>query len=111
MSTALAVTTQEPDPQLPLLSDAIVVDPKAEAQREVQANLQNSIDLTLAAITNLELREISQTILANSSASSIGSTASRTIFTNSTRSSRVFRSSKSSSSRPARWSITSMPKH
>jgi hypothetical protein len=64
MSTALAVTTQEPDPQLPLLSDAVVVDPKAEAQREVQANLQNSIDLTLATITNPELREISQTILS-----------------------------------------------
>ena len=64
MSTALAVTTQEPDPQLPLLSDALVVDPKAEAQREVQANLQTSIDLTLATITNPELREISQTILS-----------------------------------------------
>ena len=29
MSTVLAVTTQEPDPQLPLLSNAVVVDPKA----------------------------------------------------------------------------------
>ena len=63
MSTVLAVTTQEPDPQVPLLSDAVVVDPKAEAQREVHVNLQHEIDLVLDNIADLELREASQTIL------------------------------------------------
>jgi hypothetical protein len=63
MSTVLAVTTQEPDPQVPLLSEAVVVDPKAEAQREVHVNLQHEIDLVLASIADKELREVSQTIL------------------------------------------------
>lgn len=63
MSTVLAVTTQEPDPQVPLLSDAVVVDPKAEAQREVHANLQNEIYVVLTNIADPELREASRTIL------------------------------------------------
>jgi hypothetical protein len=64
MSTALAVTTTEPDPQLPLLRDAVELDPKAEAQREVHANLQHQIDLALNSITDRELRNVSQTILS-----------------------------------------------
>ena len=44
MSTSLAYITQEPDPQVPLLSDAVHVDPQTQVQREVQANLQNEIE-------------------------------------------------------------------
>ena len=64
MSTVLAVTTLEADPQLPLLSDVVDIDPQAEAQREVQANLQNEIDLTLKTIADPGLREVSRTILS-----------------------------------------------
>jgi len=64
MSTVLAVTTQEPEPQVPLLCDAVVVDPKAEAQREVQANLQHEIDSVINDITDRELRDVTQTILS-----------------------------------------------
>ena len=64
MSTALAVTTPEPDPHVPLLSEAIAVDPQAEAQREVQLNLQHEIDLVINSITNRELREVSKNILS-----------------------------------------------
>ena len=64
MSTVLAVTTPEPDPQVPLLCDAAAVDPKTEAQREVQANLQHEIDLVIQGITDRELREVTQTILS-----------------------------------------------
>ena len=64
MSTALAVTTQELEPQLPLLSEAVEIDPQAEAQREVQANLHHEIDLVLRSIGDPELREISETILS-----------------------------------------------
>ena len=63
MSTSLAYVTYDPDPQLPLLIDKIPADPQTQVQREVQANLQNEIDLVVPQITNPELREISHTIL------------------------------------------------
>ena len=63
MSTVLAVTTPEPDPHVPLLSEVVVVDPVAEAQRKVQLNLQHEIDLVTSTIANRELRQVSQTIL------------------------------------------------
>src|ERR1043165_4838778 len=63
MSTILAVTTPEPDPHVPLLSEVVVVDPVAEAQRKVQLNLQHEIDLVTSSIANRELRQVSQTIL------------------------------------------------
>ena len=64
MSTALAVTIPEIEPHVPLLCDAATVDPKAEAQRKVQVNLQHEIDLVINCITDRELREVSQTILS-----------------------------------------------
>ena len=64
MSTSLAYITHEPDPQVPLLCDVVHVDPQSQLQREVQANLQNEIDSVTTQITHPELREISQTILA-----------------------------------------------
>ncbi|HEY2964120.1 MAG TPA: hypothetical protein VGJ37_16990 [Pyrinomonadaceae bacterium] len=64
MSTVLAAATYEPEPQLPLLCDAVETDPQVEAQRGVQANLQNEIDRTISNIQDPELREVSQTILA-----------------------------------------------
>ena len=64
MSTALAFTTPEPEPHVPLLSEVIQVDPKAEAQREVQINLQHEIDLVTDSIADRELREISKNILS-----------------------------------------------
>lgn len=63
MSTVFAPIIQEPDPQLPLLCNEIQADQLSEAQRDVQANLQNEIDLAVKQIEDLELREISQTIL------------------------------------------------
>jgi len=63
MATSLAYITYDPDPQLPLLTDAIPADPQTRLQREVQENLQNEIDSVIPYITNQELREISQTIL------------------------------------------------
>src|SRR5689334_9205502 len=63
MSTVLAVTTPEIEPQVPLLSDAATVDPKAEAQRELQVTLQHEIDLVTNLIADRELRDVSQTIL------------------------------------------------
>ena len=64
MSTSLAYITQEPDPQVPLLIDAVHVDSQTQVQREVQANLQNEIDSVTGQIADRELREISQTILS-----------------------------------------------
>jgi hypothetical protein len=64
MSTVLAATTPELDPHVPLLCDGVVVDPKAEAQREVHANLQHEIDLVLRSIADPELRQVSQIILS-----------------------------------------------
>jgi len=63
MATSLAYVTYDPDPQLPLLTDAIPADPQTRLQREVQENLQNEIDSVIPYITNQELRDISQTIL------------------------------------------------
>ena len=64
MSTSLAYAIHEPDPQLPLLADTLPADHLTEIQREVQANLQYEIDSVLRQITDPQLREISQTILA-----------------------------------------------
>ena len=64
MATSLAYITYDPDPQLPLLIDQLPADPQTRLQREVQVNLQNEIDTVVPEITNPELREISQTILA-----------------------------------------------
>ena len=64
MSTALAFTTPEPEPHVPLLSEAVQIDPKAEAQREVQVNLQHEIDLVTDSIADRELREVSKNILS-----------------------------------------------
>lgn len=63
MSTSLAYVIQEPEPQLPLLSDEIQIDPQTQVQREVQANLQHEVNLVVTKIADPELREISQTIL------------------------------------------------
>jgi hypothetical protein len=63
MATSLAYLTQETEPQLPLLSDTLPIDPQTQGQREVQANLNYEIDSVINSITHPELREISQTIL------------------------------------------------
>jgi len=63
MSTPLAYITQEPEPQLPLLSDEVHLDPQSQVQREVQANLQHEIDSITTLIADPDQREISQTIL------------------------------------------------
>ena len=63
-STVLAVATQEPEPQLPLLRKEVVADTHTETQREVQANLQNQINAVIQRIGDPELRSISDTILA-----------------------------------------------
>jgi hypothetical protein len=63
MATSLAYLTQEPDPQLPLLSDTVPSDPQTEVQKEVQANLHNEIDSVLRSISNPDLYELSATIL------------------------------------------------
>jgi hypothetical protein len=49
---------------VPLLSDVVTVDPQTKLQREVQANLHNSIKATIQGITSPAQREISQTILS-----------------------------------------------
>jgi hypothetical protein len=63
MAASLAYVIQEPEPQLPLLSDEVQVDPQSQLQREVQANLQHEVDLVTTKIVDPELREISQIIL------------------------------------------------
>jgi hypothetical protein len=63
MAASLAYLIQEPEPQLPLLSDEVQVDPQSQLQREVQANLQHEVDLVTTKIVDSELREISQIIL------------------------------------------------
>ena len=63
MATSLAYLTQEPDPQVPLLSDAAPTDSQTPVQREVQQNLHNEIDSVLRSISNPELYELSATIL------------------------------------------------
>src|SRR5215213_2288188 len=64
MATSLAYVIQEPEPQLPLLADEVLVDPQSQLQREVQANLQHEVDLVTTKIADPEQREISQTILS-----------------------------------------------
>ena len=63
MSTSLAYISQETEPQVPLLSDEVQVDPQSQVHQEVQANLQQEIDFVTTQIADPELREISQTIL------------------------------------------------
>jgi hypothetical protein len=63
MAAPLAYITHDPEPQLPLLRDVVPVDCQTQVQREVQANLNNEIDLVLQRIYSPNLREISQTIL------------------------------------------------
>jgi hypothetical protein len=63
MATSLAYLTQEPEPQLPLLSDTLPSDPQTETQKEVQANLHNEIDSVLRSISNPAYHELSATIL------------------------------------------------
>jgi len=63
MATSLAYLTQEPEPQLPLLSDEVPADPQTQVQREVQANLHSEINSVLGGILNPELHEVSATIL------------------------------------------------
>ena len=63
MSTSLAYITQELEPQLLLLTDAVLLDPQTQVQREVRANLQHEIYSVSTEITDPALREISQTIL------------------------------------------------
>ena len=109
MSTPLASISQvthiiaaEPEPHLPLLCNEVQLDTQTEVQRAVQANLQTEIDTVIALIENPQLREVSQTILSELSAFSTGSTASKTIFTNSTPCSKASRFWKSSNSKYAR---------
>jgi hypothetical protein len=61
MSTSLAYT-QEPEPQVLLVTDEVLVDPHSQLHQEVQANLQREIDDVVDNIVDPELREISQTI-------------------------------------------------
>ena len=63
MATSLAYVIQELEPQLPLLTNEVLVDPQTQLQREVQANLQNEVNLVITRIADPELREISETIL------------------------------------------------
>ena len=63
MATSLAYLIQEPEPQLPLLSDMLPSDPQTEVQKEVQANLHNEIDSVLRSISNRAYQELSATIL------------------------------------------------
>jgi|SRR5688500_10911974 len=64
MSTSLAYVIPEPEPQLPLLSDTLPVEQPSALQLEVQANLQNEINCVTSEIADPDLRDISQTILA-----------------------------------------------
>ena len=64
MSTVLAPITQEPDPQLPLLCNALQIDPQTETQREVQANLQTAIDQVINSINHDSIRAVTTTILS-----------------------------------------------
>ena len=64
MATPLAYVIQESEPQLPLLSDEVEVDPQSQLQLEIQANLQYEVDLVTTKIADPELRDISQSILS-----------------------------------------------
>ena len=63
MSTVVATLTHEPDPHLPLLCDAVEIDPQLEAQRGVQEHLHSEINNTLSSIQNPQQRELSRIIL------------------------------------------------
>ena len=64
MSTVLDFAALEPDPPLPLLRNEVVADTHTETQREVQANLQNKINIVVESIAAPDLRSITETILA-----------------------------------------------
>ena len=64
MSTSLAYIACEPDPQLPLLTEAVPIDSKSTAQQEVHDNLCQQVVLTLKQITHPQQHEVSQTILS-----------------------------------------------
>ena len=64
MSTVLAPITHEPDPQLPLLCNAIAIDPLTATQREVHQNLQSAIDQALKSIQDSSVRDATTTILS-----------------------------------------------
>ncbi|HEX6718041.1 MAG TPA: hypothetical protein VF088_13070, partial [Pyrinomonadaceae bacterium] len=64
MAASLPYIIHEPEPQLPLLSDALPADSQTQAQRDVQANLHHQINTVLNHIAQPELGEISQTILS-----------------------------------------------
>ena len=65
MSMPLATIIQipEPEPQLPLLCNAVPLDTQTDVQRAVQANLQNEIDYVVNLIDDPQIREVSQTML------------------------------------------------
>ena len=65
MSMPLATIIQipEPEPQLPLLCNAVPLDTQTEVQRAVQVNLQNEIDCVVNLIDDRQIREVSETIL------------------------------------------------
>ena len=64
MSTVLAPITHEHDPQLPLLCNAIAIDPLTATQREVHQNLQSAIDQALKSIQDSSVRDATTTILS-----------------------------------------------
>ncbi len=64
MATPLAYVTHDPDPQLPLLNEALPVDAKTEGQREVEANLNQEINYVLRQINNPQWFEISTAVLS-----------------------------------------------
>lgn len=59
----IAHIIQEPEPQLPLLCNAVPEDFQTEVQRAVQANLQIEIDSVLKLIEDPQVSEVSHTIL------------------------------------------------
>jgi hypothetical protein len=63
MAAPLACITHDPDPQLPLLNEALPIDAKTEGQREVEANLHQEIKYVLRQINNPQWFEISTTVL------------------------------------------------
>ena len=64
MSTVLAAITQEPDPQLPLLCNALEIEPPTETQLAVQENLQTAIDQVVNTIQDRAVQDTTATILS-----------------------------------------------
>ena len=64
MSTVLAAITQEPDPQLPLLCNALEIEPPTETQLAVQENLQTAIDQVVNTIQDRAVHDTTATILS-----------------------------------------------